>query len=643
MSALFSWVKAQNMDANQNKNTGILVEKESITHFLNLGDSLVLAKNNEKAEIAYKESYQLSKKAGYKELLITTGFKLEAFLFHNLRKDAEALEIIDFLFDYCSKNEDPDCLVRAYFRSSALQNRQLQYNKALENIEMGQQLANKNKNLRLIWESHYLKGDLFLSIGDWEMAKKEFSKLIAVVPEENHEYYETMTYINMSSSFKDPDSILHYSQIAEKNCKAFGNKRECNLAYNNIAWAYVLKDMPQRALDIINTNVNISSVEHDYRDSLYASLMHTLGIIHYKLGNYEKSIAYYKMSLEYDIKDNNIIEIMMTKEDMSRSYEKLGNFKSAVQLLKEVKLLDKKSDYINLKREVAKIEMKKILDKKEEQIENLEQENQEISIAKSKTKLFSYFLGVFLILILSAVLYRGYQNKVRFHQLNEELSLSKMKSLRSMMNPHFLFNSFSTLQNYILKKKNKEANEYMTELSSLIRTVLASTESIYISLSEETALLKSYLRIERERFDYKFEEVFEIEEELLIEDPIIPSMIIQPYIENAIIHGFSHLERKGLLSIKFKQNKNTIICTVTDNGVGRSAAERFKKANNASNHLSLATRNTNERLRILDRIANNSASVTIEDLVCTSKKSNGTRVTIILPVKQRNKKDESVA
>ncbi len=637
MSTLFSWVNAQNIDYTKNGDYPTLAEKEAIVQFLDLGDSLVLAKNNEKAEIAYKKAHQLSKKAGDKELLITTGFKLEIFLFHNLRKDTEALEIINFLFKYCSKNEDSICLVKSYFRLSKLQKRQLQYNKALKNIEMAQQLAKKIGNQGLIWESHYLKGDLFLTIDDWNMAKKEFLKLIDVVPEKSQEYYRTMTYINISSSYNNPDSILHYSQIAEKNCNGYSTKRECDLAYNNIAWAYVLKNMPQKALDIINNNINISSVKHSYEDSLYASLMHTLGIIHYKLGNYKKSIVYYKMSLEYDIKDNNIVEIMMTKEDMSRSYEKLGDFKSAIQLLKEVKSLDKKSDYINLKREVARLEVKKILDKKEEQIENLEQENQEISIAKSKTKIFSYFLGVFLILILSAVLYRGHQNRVRFHQLNEELSLSKMKSLRSMMNPHFLFNSFSTLQNYILKKKNKEANEYMTELSSLIRTVLASTESIYISLSEEIALLKSYLRIERERFDHKFEETFEIEQELLTEDPIIPSMIIQPYIENAIIHGFSHLDRKGILSIKFKQNKNAMTCIITDNGIGRLAAERFKKANNGSNHLSLATRNTNERLRILDRIANNSASVMIEDLVCESHKSNGTRVTITLPIKQRNK------
>ena len=271
----------------------------------------------------------------------------------------------------------------------------------------------------------------------------------------------------------------------------------------------------------------------------------------------------------------------------------------------------------------------------QKKLSNLREVNLKQGEEISKVKLFSYILAFFLVLILSALLYHEHKNKVRFHQINEELSLNRFKSLRSMMNPHFLFNSFSTLQNYILKKQNSKAVEYMTELSGLIRKVLSSSDSIYTCFNNELDLLKSYVNIEKDRFEESFDAIYKVDERIVNTNPTIPSMIIQPYIENAIIHGFSHANKKGLLELSFKQEQTAIICKIKDNGIGREEAEKLKKKGNNSSHLSIATRNTNERLRILNKIGSHNAGVRINDLFFESGTPKGTEVVITLPINQK--------
>ena len=273
---------------------------------------------------------------------------------------------------------------------------------------------------------------------------------------------------------------------------------------------------------------------------------------------------------------------------------------------------------------------------KEQKIFKLEQENLQIGNKVSKTKALSYCLAAFLLITMSVLLYRSYTNKIKFHQLNEELSMNRLKSLRSMMNPHFLFNSFSTLQNYILKKESLKANEYMAELSGLIRNVLSSSDSIYITFKDELQILKSYVSIEQERFKDRFKVDYIIDSILIEENPTIPSMVIQPYIENAIIHGFSNLKNQGLLTVTIAKEGEHIICKIKDNGVGRLKAGEIKKENKGIKNLSIATRNTNERLKILSKISQRSASVVINDLYNDNGTvPKGTEVVITLPIQNQ--------
>ena len=392
-----------------------------------------------------------------------------------------------------------------------------------------------------------------------------------------------------------------------------------------------MKKDPETSLKLIEDNIDISTIKQSSNDNLYGALFHTIGSNHYLLGNFDEAISYFKRALEGFKKDKNISNIILAKEDLAKSYEKKGNLSESIKLFKEIKGLSTEFDQIKILREVAKIESRKLLKIKELQISNLEEENQKIGVAMTNSRKFNYFLGAFILIILSIVLCYAHRNRVKFHQLNEELSLSRMKSLRSMMNPHFLFNSFSTLQNHILKKENNRANEYMTELSGLIRKVLETSDSIYSNFNNEIELLRSYINVEQGRFQDKFDVVLDIDKELIRLDPTIPSMIIQPYVENAIIHGFVSAENKYLLTLTFKKIGNTIKCIIKDNGIGRKKAELLKKREKNNSHLSVATRNTKDRLRILSKVGNGRASVAIKDLYDKPGKPSGTKVTVILP------------
>ncbi|WP_299433779.1 histidine kinase [uncultured Aquimarina sp.] len=634
---LFFNMYAQNPIAKE-LNRSLIKENDSIGILIKKADSLSNSKNLTQAEDIYRKAFRLARRIGDKDLILDTGFKLERFQSAVLGKNNEAEKIVDFINSYCTKIDDRDCIIKSVIRYGEFQQKKNQFIEALGYFNQALQLLENTDDKNLYWKALTSRGSLFRVIGDYDQSKKDYKKAVHYLREEDSEYTKGISYVNISASFGNdqPDSTIYYSKLASRNCVNNKTSRECNLAYNNMAWSFFLKGNPEKALEIINANIDLDAIANNDTDSLYPALMHTLASIYHELGDYKKAIKYFKIAEEYYIKRNDIADIILTKEDLSKSYEKIGDLATSIKLLREVKPLTSQLDKIKISKEIARIESKKLLDIKEEQISDLEQENLKIGKAISNSKLFIYFLGTFLLIAVSVLLYRGHKNKVRFHQLNEELSLNRLKSLRSMMNPHFLFNSFSTLQNFILKKDSLRANEYMTELSGLIRNVLSSSDSIYISFKEEIEILKSYISIEQERFDQSFEIKYILDEKLVEANPTLPSMVVQPYIENAIIHGFSHADKKGLLTVSFQKESNSVVCKVLDNGIGRYEAERLQKEGNDTIHLSIATRNTDERLRILSKVGDDNASVFINDLFDDVGNAKGTEVIITLPILKEN-------
>jgi len=211
----------------------------------------------------------------------------------------------------------------------------------------------------------------------------------------------------------------------------------------------------------------------------------------------------------------------------------------------------------------------------------------------------------------------------------------EMKALRAQMNPHFIFNSLNSIQKYILKNDTFAASQYLTKFSKLIRLILDHSNQNFISLSSEIELLKLYVEIEDMRFDNQFDYHFEIAENLNSESIQIPSMIIQPYIENAIWHGLLHKETKGILSITFKEKDGCIKVIVDDDGIGREKALEIK-SKQVLKKKSYGLQITEDRIAILNKTQNSKTKISIIDKMDNTGHAIGTRVELLIPVKTIN-------
>jgi hypothetical protein len=205
-------------------------------------------------------------------------------------------------------------------------------------------------------------------------------------------------------------------------------------------------------------------------------------------------------------------------------------------------------------------------------------------------------------------------------------------ALRAQMNPHFIFNAINSIQNFILKNERKPAHEFLTKFSRLIRNVLEFSKSDFIALSDEIQTLDLYIQLEKLRASDRFE--FEINvDPALSEHYLIPSMVLQPFIENAIIHGL--LARKGtdgFLSIRFTRADEKMKCVIEDNGIGRMRAAEIK-GKKQNYHRSMGLSVTADRLDVLRKVNHFNATCQTEDLFDDNGDPAGTRVVMMFPIK----------
>ncbi len=213
------------------------------------------------------------------------------------------------------------------------------------------------------------------------------------------------------------------------------------------------------------------------------------------------------------------------------------------------------------------------------------------------------------------------EEKVKF---SKQLAEMELTALRSQMNPHFIFNALGAIQYFINTKDIAKADEYLSKFAKLMRFILESSKSKFIKVEDEISMLRLYISLEHIRFEEKFSYEFNVDEELNEVEFYIPSMIIQPIVENAINHGLYHLDkRKGKLNVVFEyKNESELHCTITDNGIGRVAAMDFRKE---KEHTSRGMQIINERIKALKASGLYDLEINYSDL---STPTTGTEVSI---------------
>ena len=215
-------------------------------------------------------------------------------------------------------------------------------------------------------------------------------------------------------------------------------------------------------------------------------------------------------------------------------------------------------------------------------------------------------------------------------EINNQIVEYKLVALRSVMNPHFLFNSLNSIQYFVAKNERKLALDYLSLFSSLIRKILNSAVNNTIPLNTELEILKNYIILEQLRFEGQFDYSIEVDPEVELDSIQIPSLLIQPYVENAILHGVMNKENgKGILRIRLFLDGDYLIFEVEDNGVGRERAYEIKRSRPIKEK-SYGMLLTQERLDILNKTA--TVAVKIEDLVGTKGEPTGTKVIVSIKI-----------
>ena len=252
-----------------------------------------------------------------------------------------------------------------------------------------------------------------------------------------------------------------------------------------------------------------------------------------------------------------------------------------------------------------------------------EQELAEESYKRQRWIIYSLIFGIVLTGLAAFFFYRSNQQQKLTN------NLLALKSLRSQMNPHFIFNALNSVNNFIAKSDERSANRYLSEFSTLMRSVLENSEEDFIPLDKELELLELYVKLEHSRFPDKFEYVIQVDDNLDVSSYEIPPMLLQPYIENAIWHGLRYKEEKGFLEIKVKaKDTKNVEVQITDDGIGRKKSASLK-TKNQKKQKSKGMGNIKQRVAILNDMYGDKVAVTIEDL-----QNDGTGTKVIFTLKK---------
>lgn len=236
--------------------------------------------------------------------------------------------------------------------------------------------------------------------------------------------------------------------------------------------------------------------------------------------------------------------------------------------------------------------------------------------------LFVVFISVlfFVILLLSTA-----KDKKKIAELEQRILLSQM-------NPHFVFNSLTAIQSYIFRNEPYMAGKYLASFSKLVRLILENSRQQYIPISKEMDTLSYYLELQALRFEEKFDFKIDIDEDIDLEHHLIPPMLAQPFIENAIEHGIIHMSNKGSITITFVLSGPSIILEVEDNGIGIEKSLE-KTDTKRANHQSLATKITKERIKNIRGAKGQRINLEIIDLsTLPNLGKRGTLVRFTIPI-----------
>lgn len=240
------------------------------------------------------------------------------------------------------------------------------------------------------------------------------------------------------------------------------------------------------------------------------------------------------------------------------------------------------------------------------------------------------------VLLLVYVFFRLRINAVRKEaqlksEFDKRLADMELTALRAQMNPHFLFNSLNSIRHHVLNSRTEEADRYLSKFARLIRLILDHSDQRTVPLADELQALRLYMELEASRFDDKFSHHISVDPAIDQEATMIPPMLIQPYLENAIWHGLMQKSDGGELALRIQRDGRALRIEVEDDGIGRTRAAEIK-SRSALKKRSMGMSITEQRLAMIQKQQGIRCDVRVEDLVLADGSAGGTLITLTIPL-----------
>jgi len=544
--------------------------------------------------------------------------------------------------------------------------------KALEEFEISKNLAEKINNERLIAGALSGIAIIHRNLGNYTKAIELQIQLISLNEKSNNRRGSGLNYNLLGVAYKNNkmygealDAYKHAFSLLQK----YGTPKDIPGVYANLGIVFMelkkydsslvflkkalklsdslkidrLKIVSLNSIgDLFSATGNQDSA-FNYRKKAY-QMSERLRMPVYKIdaltgmGNISKSRKNYRDAIDYYLNAIQIAKKSHLTSSLPRAY--LG----IAQAFAESGQLEKSNhyfkNYIDLTDSLFNTEsIRKISDLRISH--DVEKKEASIALLQKDAKIQELTRNIIVVIGTSLVLFLGL--RFRRQQLinrKEKIILKagyekrllevRAMALRSQLNPHFLFNSMNSINSYILNSDIKEASSFLTKFSKLMRMILDNSDKATISLEDDLKLLRLYLEIEQKRTKGMFEFSIEASNHLDVKTIEIPSLLAQPFVENSIWHAFEFDKPGNLIKVIYTSDGDSLICKVSDNGVGRKKAAQEKSLE--TEHRSFGLKIGNDRLKVLSTDSSKSY-IEIEDIVDEHHDGIGTQVTIRIPLK----------
>ncbi|GGD46124.1 hypothetical protein GCM10011361_11320 [Muriicola marianensis] len=483
-------------------------------------------------------------------------------------------------------------------------------NKALAYYREGLTIATKNQVTPKIPDLNSKIADTYASVNRMEEAGAYYDNSLKEAEKQApqravKEKEKVADFLNKRSRYED-EIQLRKSSLKDLEAIPKPSKPEMGMAVNadsvtrqginyKIANAYIAQDQYAQAIPFLERSIAEADLEEDLVVQKEAT--RSLSEVYRKQGDFTKALETYQKYVA-------VVDTLYLRKEQEIS--------RATQLNREI---------ASIQNRITGLEQERELSQSRYDLALAEQRLTEESNKRQLWIIYSLLFGMFLMSLTAFFFYRSNQKQKLAN------NLLALKTLRSQMNPHFIFNALNSVNNFISNRDERSANRYLSDFSKLMRTVLENSEKDFISLSKELELLELYLKLEHSRFPDKFEYKVEVDKSIDREAYTIPPMLLQPYLENAVWHGLRYREDKGLLFMKVsKKDTDTLEICIEDNGIGRKKSAELK-TDHQKRQRSTAMRNIKERIAILNDMYKTRIEVIVEDL---EQNGTGTRVVLNL-------------